>query len=225
MPVESAHSSVTPGSPCCRCYRLLLPLLTGFSDGGKDATHGLGIAFGAFALGNSAGDIVGGSLAEHHRGVACLVSGALASAALLSLAVFGWKETAPSLEKGQRWWWWRRCLCCCCAEKSEEERGTGGGGGASSGISRESTRSHDAENGSSDASASRRDDHLAGEDGGERGRGSARKGGRTKLLSPLLVLRVFLESRYTRRYRPLAFRQCGRPLICLCLGPAALSVL
>lgn len=73
-----------------------------FRDGGKDATHGLGIAFGVFALGGSAGDIVGGSLSEHHRGVACLVSGSLDTAALLSLTLFGWDETAPSFLEGGR---------------------------------------------------------------------------------------------------------------------------
>eukprot|EP00752_Nemacystus_decipiens_P005146 g4669.t1 len=175
-------------------------------DGGRDATHGLGIAFGAFALGNSAGDIVGGSLAEHHRGVACLVSGALASAALLSLTVFGWKETAPSLQKGplRRRRWWRRCLCCrcwcCCAERNEEEWDRGGGGGARSGASREGTRSHDAESsGGGDVTASGNGDHWAGDGGGEHRRCSTGKGGGAGLLNPLRVLTFFLESRMLLR--------------------------
>eukprot|EP00903_Cladosiphon_okamuranus_P016910 g15589.t1 len=166
-------------------------------DGGKDATHGLGIAFGAFALGNSGGDIVGGSLAEHHRGVACVASGALASAALLSLAVFGWKETAPLLEKGRQLRQRRRCFGCCCPEKKEaDERDRGGREGATSSTNGEGARSRDAES-RGDLGAFRDDGRCWAEDddGGEHGRGNTRNGRETKLLHPLLVLKVFLESR------------------------------
>lgn len=194
----------------------------------SDATHGLGIAFGAFALGNSGGDIVGGSLAEHHRGVACLVSAALASAALLSLTVFGWKETAPLLEKGrrrrQRWWW--PCFGCCCAEKKEEEeRGRGGRGGARSSTNGEGARRRDAESGS-DLTASGRDDRCWAEDddGGEPGRGNTRNRGKTKLLNPLLVLKVFLESRYAHLMMLLLLSVVGEG-ICSRVSPLCLPLL
>ncbi|CAN0334801.1 unnamed protein product, partial [Laminaria digitata] len=65
------------------------------ADGGTDATHGLGVAFAAFAFATSVGDIVGGSLSEHHRMEACILCGSLSVAALLSLVLFGWEETAP----------------------------------------------------------------------------------------------------------------------------------
>lgn len=62
----------------------------------------MGAAFAAFALATSVGDIVGGSLSEHHRTTACLLGGGLSLAALLSLVLLGWEETAPESIAGDR---------------------------------------------------------------------------------------------------------------------------
>lgn len=62
----------------------------------------------------------------------------------------------------------------------------GGEGGARS--------SHGADSGGLTASSD--DGHRAEDDGRGRLRGSTREGRKAKLLSPLLVLKVFFESRY-----------------------------
>ncbi|CAN0305662.1 unnamed protein product, partial [Ectocarpus sp. 4 AP-2014] len=163
------------------------------TDRGKGATHGLGIAFGACALGFSAGDIIGGSLAEHHRGAACLVSAAFSTASLLSLTLFGWRETAPPLvgERWQRWLWWR-------IEKVDD---------AVVGINDDDDVGANGRNGGRDvaavvqggdaAAATASVDSFVWDDDGRNGAGGvgrARRSGR-KQLNPLSVLKVFLESR------------------------------
>lgn len=101
------------------------------------------MAFAAFALATSVGDIVGGALSEHNRSVACLLCGGLSVAALVSLLLFGWEETAP--------------------RTTERDRGEG----ADEAVTAAATD---------------------GGDGGRRWR-------RSKISNPLLILKVFLESR------------------------------
>ncbi|CAN0474484.1 unnamed protein product, partial [Ectocarpus sp. 12 AP-2014] len=165
-------------------------------DRGKGATHGLGIAFGAFALGCSAGDIIGGSLAEHHRGAACLVSAAFATASLLSLTLFGWRETAPPLvgEGWQRWLWWRmeeqERVDDAVVGINEDDVGANGGNGARDIVAV-------VQGGDAVAASTASVDSFVWDDDGRKGaggRGRARRSGR-KQLNPLSVLKVFLESR------------------------------
>ncbi len=198
-----------------------------FRDGGKDATHGLGIAFGAFALGNSAGDIVAGFLSEHHRGAACFVSGALGLAGLLSLFLLGWEETAPSARKRDRrrrqrrrrqcpggGCWWRRAEKRGEGRVGEAEGGASGvvGGRDASGVVGPSGINDNGGGGGggggSGETASVIDDNgCRVEDGGE-GHGE-RKGGTGRAaarpVNPISVLKVFLESR------------CGLRCLCRCV--------
>ncbi|CAM9485336.1 unnamed protein product [Hapterophycus canaliculatus] len=187
-------------------------------EGGKAATYGLGIAFGVFALGNSAGDIVGGLLSEHHRGVACLVSGALATAGLLPVVIFGWKETAPSFAEGgrrQRSWccwlpWWRM------KKPGDEEGGglgrgdagvvvtdLGGGNMAGHGLNvvteNVASAGGTAGDNSGGITATVDEDGVILEDGRPTGRrGTATRGDMYKFNS-FSVLNVFLESRILLR--------------------------
>lgn len=60
-----------------------------------DASRGLGLAFAAFGLATAAGDLIGGSLSEDHRSIACLICAGVFLLALASLHFYGWEETAP----------------------------------------------------------------------------------------------------------------------------------
>lgn len=64
-----------------------------------DASRGLGLTFAAFGLAMAVGDIVGGTLTEDHRSVACLICGGIILSALASLHFYGWEETAPMRRK------------------------------------------------------------------------------------------------------------------------------
>eukprot|EP00903_Cladosiphon_okamuranus_P016907 g15586.t1 len=68
----------------------------GEAAGGGEVTHGLGLIGAAFGLAISVGPILGGSLSETHRSVACLLSAGMTLLSLLSLAFYGWEETAPA---------------------------------------------------------------------------------------------------------------------------------
>ena len=91
LPSDVTRARKPEGVWCLLCRTFRAPS----RGGGRGATHGLGIAYGAHALALSVGDIIGGSLSEHYRWQACLVAGGLSMVALLSLFVFGWEETAP----------------------------------------------------------------------------------------------------------------------------------
>lgn len=171
---------------------LLLPNLL-YSDRGKGATHGLGIAFGVYALGNSAGDIIGGSLTDHHRGAACLVSASFATASLLSLALFGWKETAPPLvgEGWRRRLWWRteeqeRVDGAVVGINDDDVAASRGNGGRDFTVVR-----------GGDAAATASVDSFVWDDDGKQGAGGSRGTRRSarKELNPLTVLKVFMGSR------------------------------
>ncbi|CAM9626616.1 unnamed protein product [Ectocarpus fasciculatus] len=158
---------------------------------GKGATHGLGIAFGVYALGNSAGDVIGGSLTEHHRGAACLVSAAFATTSLLSLALFGWRETAPPLvgEGWRRWLWWRteeqeRVGDAVVGINDDDGAASRGNGGRDSAVVQ----------GGDIAATASVDSFVWDDDGRQRGRRRTKRSARKKL-NPLTVLKVFLESR------------------------------
>lgn len=62
---------------------------------GDTASHGLGLTFAAVGFATSVGDIVGGSLSENNKTLACAICGSFMLSALFSLRLLGWKETAP----------------------------------------------------------------------------------------------------------------------------------
>ncbi|CAM9256889.1 unnamed protein product [Scytosiphon promiscuus] len=192
-------------------------------EGGKAATHGLGIAFGVFALGNSAGDIVGGFFGEHHRGAACLVSGGLATSSLLLVTIFGWKETAPSHAQGGRRRRRRRPSCCCWlpSRRTKKARGEEGiaverehadGMVIGHDTERRASRGHSAviesAAGTGSAAGGSRGGGVfatANDDGGieQDGQSVARRGSAARTdvdgSNPLSALKVFLESRVLLR--------------------------
>lgn len=60
-----------------------------------DRSRGLGIALASFSLSTAVGDLLGGSLSENHRDIACYICSGVMLSALASLHVLGWEETAP----------------------------------------------------------------------------------------------------------------------------------
>lgn len=66
---------------------------------GNTASHGLGLTFGAVGFATCVGDILGGSLSENKKTLACVICGGFMLLALLSLQFLGWKETAPGVRR------------------------------------------------------------------------------------------------------------------------------